>query len=237
MPAPSLLGDVKNNAPGSPLRHLKSRLPLGGRTVRSLIGTIDRVGYRPWRRARSVLLVICLAAIPAALFAQVQEASRRPLIEYVTASPPCEPRSGTISLSLDHKPGATNDDIAVPNVQSPRKLSTSGERWEKFEVEFGIPHKDSSLFKGSMEAAKYRLDRTLFGVQEFVQDFQNAVAFDYQLRSFGRSSSSTNRLAASSVPIPLWDTMENARLQSDIDLNMRAGRAFVGVQLVLPIGK
>jgi hypothetical protein len=31
--------------------------------------------------------------------------------------------------------------------------------------------------------------------------------------------------------------MENARLQSDIDLNMRAGRAFVGVQLVLPIGK
>jgi hypothetical protein len=87
-----------------------------------------------------------------------------------------------------------------------------------------------------METAKYRLDRTLFGMQEVVQDFQNAVSFDYQLRSLGRSSSSTNRLAASSVPIPLWDTMENARFQSDIDLNMGAGRAFVGVQLVLPIG-
>jgi hypothetical protein len=88
-----------------------------------------------------------------------------------------------------------------------------------------------------METAKYRLDRTLFGMQEFVQDFQNAVSFDYQLRSFGRSSSSANRLATSSVPIPLWDTMENARFRSDIDLNMGAGRAFVGVQLVLPIGK
>ena len=64
-----------------------------------------------------------------------------------------------------------------------------------------------------METAKYQLDRTLFGMQEVVQDFQNAVAFDYQLRSLGRSSSSTNRLAASSVPIPLWDTMENARLR------------------------
>ena len=205
--------------------------------MKLLMGTIYRVGCRPWRRMQFVLLVICLAAIPAALFAQVQEASRRPLIEYVTASSPCEPRSGAISLSLDQKPGATNDDVAVPNVRSPRKPSTSGERWEKFEVEFGIPHKDSSLFKGSMETAKYRLDRTLFGMQEVVQDFQNAVAFDYQLRSLGRSSSSTNRLAASSVPIPLWDTMENARFQSDIDLNMGAGRAFVAVKLVLPIGR
>jgi hypothetical protein len=201
------------------------------------MGPIYRVGCRPWRRTQFVLLVICLVAIPAAPFAQVQEARQRPLIEYVTASPPCEPRSRAISLSLDQRPGATNDDIAIANVQSPRKLSTSGERWEKFEVEFGIPHKDSSLIKGSMETAKYRLDRTLFGVQEFVQDFQNAVAFDYQLRSLGRSSSSTNRLAASSVPIPLWDTMENARFQSDIEVNMGAGRAFVGVQLVLPIGR
>ena len=201
------------------------------------MGTIYRVGCQPWRRTQFILLVICLAAIPAALFGQVQEATRRPLIEYVTAPSPCEPRSGAISLSLDQKPAATNDDIAVPNVQSPRKPSTSGERWEKFEVEFGIPHKDSSLIKGSMETAKYRLDRTLFGMQEVVQGFQNAVAFDCQLHSLGRSSSSTTRLTASSVPIPLWDTMENARLQSDIDLNMRAGRAFVGVQLVLPIGK
>jgi hypothetical protein len=189
------------------------------------------------RGARFALPIAFFAAVLAAPFAQAQETSRLPLTEYVTAYSLCEPRSGTISLSLDQTPGATNDDVAVPHVQSPRKPSTSGKRWEEFEVEFGIPHKDSSLFKGSMETAKYRLDRTLFGVQEFVQGFQNAISFDYQLRSLGRSSFSTNRLAASSVPIPLWDTMENARFQSDIDVNMGAGRAFVGVQLVLPIGK
>ena len=188
------------------------------------------------RRTRFALPITFFTAVFAAPFAQAQKASQLSLIEHVTASSPCDPQSGTISLSLDQTPGATNSDVAVPHVQSPRKASTSGERWEKFEVEFGIPHRDSSLFKGSMETAKYRLDRTLFGVQEFVQGFQNAISFDYQLRSLGRSSSSTNRLAASSVPIPLWDTMENARFRSDIDLNMGAGRAFVGVQLVVPIG-
>lgn len=200
------------------------------------MSTIYEAGRRPWRRVRFVLPVICLAAVLATPATQAQEASRRPLIEYVTASPPREPRPGTNSVSPDQKSGATNDDAAVPKVQAPHKPSTSGERWEKFEAEFGIPHKDPSLIKGSMEAAKYRLDHTLFGMQEFVQGVQNIVSFDYELRSLGRSSSSTDRPAASSVPIPLWDTMEQARFQSDIDLNMAAGRAFVGVRLVLPIG-
>jgi hypothetical protein len=193
-------------------------------------------GRRLQRKGRFALPVTLFTAVLAAPFAQAQETSRLPLIEYVTASSLCEPRSGAALLALDQTQATTNNDVAVPHVQSPRKLSTSGERWEKFEVEFGIPHKDSSLLKGSMETAKYRLDHTLFGVQEFVQDFQNAVSFDYQLRSLGHPSSSTNRLATSSVPIPLWNTMENARFQSDIDFNMGAGRAFVGVQLVVPIG-
>lgn len=190
---------------------------------------------RSQRSGRFVLPVICLAAIPTTLFAQVQETSRRPLIEYVTA-PSREPGPGTNSVSRDQNSSVTTDDAAVPNVQAPRKPSTSGERWEKFEVEFGIPYKDPSPIKGSMESAKYRLDRTLFGMQELLQGVQNAVSFDYELRSLSHSSSSTNHLTTSSVPIPLWDTMEKARFQSDIDVNMGAGRAFVGVRLVLPIG-
>ena len=130
----------------------------------------------------------------------------------------------------------TNDEAAALKIKSPYKPSTSGERWEKFECEFGIPHKNPSPFKASIETAKYRLDRTVFGVQEIVQGFQNAVSFDYGLGNLGRPSSPTNHLVASSVPIPLWDTMQQARFKSDIDLNMGAGRAFVGVQLVLPIG-
>ena len=200
------------------------------------MGTIYGAGCRSRRRMRFVLPVICLAAIPATLFAQVQETSWRPLIEYVAASPSREPGPGTNSVSCDQNSSVTTDDAAVPNVQAPRKPSTSGERWEKFEAEFGIPYKDPSLIKGSMETAKYRLDRTLFGMQEFVQGVQNTVSFDYELRGLGYSLSSTNHPAASSVPIPLWDTMEKARFQSDIDLNMAAGCAFVGVRLVLPIG-
>jgi len=193
-------------------------------------------GLQLQRIARFALPVTFLTAILAAPFARAQETSRRLLIEYVTPTPLCEPWPATNSLSLNRRLDTTNDEAAALKIQSPHKPSTSGERWEKFECEFGVPHKDPSLFKASIETAKYRLDRTLFGVQEIVQGFQSAVSFDYELCNFGRSSSSTNRLMASSVPIPLWDTMEKARFQSDIDVNMGAGRAFVGVQLVLPIG-
>ena len=79
-------------------------------------------------------------------------------------------------------------------------------------------------------SAKYQLDRTLFGMQEFVKDIQDAVSFDYELRSLGRSQAPNDCSSASSVPIPLSDSMERARLQSDIDLNTAGGRAFVGVR-------
>lgn len=187
---------------------------------------------RIWERF--VLPVICLAAIPATALAQDQETSRRPLIEYVTASPSRGP--GTNSVSRSQNSSMAADDAPVPSIRAPQMSSTSGDRWEKFEAEFGIPCKDPSLIKGSMESAKYRVDRTLLGMQEIVQDVQKAVSFDYELRRLSHPSSSTNRLTASSVPIPLWDTMEKARFRSDIDLNMAAGRAFVGVQLVLPVG-
>ena len=113
---------------------------------------------------------------------------------------------------------------------------TSGDRWEKFETEFGAPKNDLSVIKGSLETCKYQLDRTLFGMQEFVQNVQHAVSFDCALRNLGGTPSSCSRPGSSSVPIPLWDTMERARFRSDIDLNMGSGHAFLGVQLVLPIG-
>lgn len=185
---------------------------------------------------RLVWSVICLAAILGAGLARAQDARQRPLIEYVSNSLPRESLCGTNSVPTDQPSLGTNDAATVPKMRVPRKQLTSGDRWENFETEFGVPQKDPSLIKGSMESAKYQFDRTLFGAQEFVNDVQNAVSFDCELRSLGRSPSLTDRSSASSVPIPLWDTMERARFQSDIDLNMAAGRAFVGVRLVLPIG-
>jgi hypothetical protein len=191
---------------------------------------------RPQPGTRLVGRIICFAAILGGGLARAQDASQRPLIDYVSNSLPRESLSGSNSVSASQSSLQTNNDAAVPGVKVPREELTSGDRWEKFETEFGTPKKDPSLIKGSMESAKYQLDRSLFGMQEFVQNVQDAVSFDYELRNLDRSPAPNARPWASSVPIPMWDTMERARFQSDIDLNTAGGRAFVGVRLTLPIG-
>jgi hypothetical protein len=177
-----------------------------------------------------------VAAILGSGLAWAQEASQRPLSEYLSSSLPRESLSVSNSFRASQSLRGTNNDAAVSGVRVPRKELTSGDRWEKFEAEFAMPQEDPSLIKGSMESAKYQLDRSLFGVQEFVQNVQDAVSFDYELRNMDRSQGPNARRWASSVPIPLWDTMERARFQSDIDLNVAGARAFVGVRLTLPIG-
>jgi hypothetical protein len=207
-----------------------------GTEVTMYRSTICREDSQQQSGTRIVWRVISFAAILGAGLARAQDASQRPLIEHLSNSPPRESLFGSNSVLASQSSLQTNNDAAVPGVKVPRKELTSGDRWEKFEAEFGTPQKDPSLIKGSMESAKYQLDRALFGMQELVKDVQAAVSFDCELRSLGRSQAPNDRSSASSVPIPLWDTMERARFQSDIDLNMAAGRAFVGVRLVLPIG-
>lgn len=187
-------------------------------------------------KMRFGLPVLCLAAILAPGPTQAQNASRRPLIEYGPAGILHGHFTPTNSVSGGLTEDVANNDAATPKAQTPRRQPTSAERWEKFETDFEIGERDRSPIKGSLVTAKYQLDRALFGIQEFVRGVQDAVSFDCELRSLGRPSSSTGRPGASSVPIPWWDTLEKARLQFDIDVNMGAGRAFVGVRLMLPIG-
>jgi hypothetical protein len=199
-------------------------------------GTTCRAGNQQGSVFRFTSSVIFLAAILAPALVQAQEISRRPLIEcmstcFLHESVPC-----TNSVPANQgSPDGTNA-AAVSKVHSSHRPSTSGERWEKFEAEFGISQKDPSFIRASMETAKYQLDHTLFGMQEFINDVETAVSFDCELRTLGRQPSSARHSAVSSVPIPWWDTMEKARFQSDIDVNMAGGRAFVGVRLMLPIG-
>jgi len=179
---------------------------------------------------------ILLTAILAPGLVQAQEPSRRPFIECVPACflhESLPPR--TNSVPANQSADGTNA-AAVSKVQPSGKPSTSGERWEKFEAEFGIGKRDPSMIKASMESAMYQLDRSLFGMQEFVHDVETAVSFDCELRTLSHTSSSTRHSVVSLVPIPWWDTMEKARFQSDIDLNMAGGRAFVGIRLMLPLG-
>jgi hypothetical protein len=185
---------------------------------------------------RFVPPLVGVAVILTAGLTQAQEASQRPLIEYVRAPALQIPPPGTNSLAASVRSSVTNSAAAISKVQMCSTDLTSGERWEKFECEFGIPQKDPSLVMGSMENAKYQLDRTCFEMQECVRYIQDNVFFDCPLRNIGQTPSSSDRCKFSEVPIPLWDTLQQARFQSDIDLNTASGRAFVGVQLVLPIG-
>ena len=187
---------------------------------------------RRWARGPS-----CLALLAVATVARAQEAKQRLLAEYVPPSLLAESPASTNFAGGIGITGSMDRETANRAMQEPKREPTRGERWEKFEVDFGIRKKDPSLVKGSIESAKYRLDRTVFALSEFVQDVEDAFAFDYELRTLSRKvGTNESPRAASSSPIPLWNAVENARLKSDIDLDVPGGRAFVGVRLVLPIG-
>jgi hypothetical protein len=189
---------------------------------------------------RWVSVAACLAGLFITMIACAQQPKQPLLAEHVptsvlTKAPGSNPTNFTIgTLSTT---GALDGEAASRAMKEPKQKLTRGERWEKFEDEYGIHQKNPSLVKGSLESAKYRLDKTTFAVNEFVQDVEDALSFDYELRSLGREARAEDspRSAAPSS-IPFWDSVENARLKSDIDLDVPRGRAFVGVRLVLPIG-
>jgi len=117
-------------------------------------------------------------------------------------------------------------------VTSPRirGLST-GQRWEAFETEFGITDEDYSWFKGSLQTAKYQLDKTVFAMDDFVTALEDTFRFEYDLRAGTGSFGTDSRVQRQPA-----DPRRNARLRSDIDLHPFSGRAFIGLRLVVPFG-
>jgi hypothetical protein len=178
-----------------------------------------------------------MSLLVAATGAAGEEAKKSLLVEHVPSSVLDKPLAPTNSATAGGIAGSTNGEAMTHALKEPRHELTREERWERFETEFGIRKKDPSLVKGSIESAKYRLDKTVFAADEFVQGVEKTLSFDYELRTLGRgTTSNASSRVPSSPPIPLWDAVWNARLQSDIDLNMTSERAFVGIRLVLPVG-
>jgi hypothetical protein len=179
----------------------------------------------------------CLLGASFAFAGHAQEAKRELLVEHVSPSILAAPIASTNSIALLDAANPMDEEEAAHFMNRPSRKLTEGERWEKFEAEFGLSQKSPSFIKGSVESTKYRLDRTTFILNEFVQNVENALSFDYGLRpAGGPNGTNTIRRGAASSPIPLWDAVQNARFKSDIDLNVPGGRAFLGVRLVLPIG-
>lgn len=197
-----------------------------------LVNTIRQRRHRDFAAA-----AVWLAALALATVARTEEPKQRLLAEHVPSSVLAEPLASTNSDSGSGTIGAVDGETAARSMKEPSRERSAGDRWEQFETEFGIHKKNPSLVKGSLESAKYRLDKTVFAVNEFVQNVENKLSFDYKLRSLGRAANSNeSSRATSSSAIPLWDPLENAHLKSDINLDAVGGRAFVGVRLVLPIG-
>ena len=153
-----------------------------------------------------------------------------PLSEYVAPSlldGETEPAAG-IALH----PSAM--ETAVYTTATSRRRVTSIERWERFEAEFGIKKREDSIMFGSLQEAKYQLDRATFTMQELILTVEEALRFDYGLSDLGLPVTPSKSPRSTSGDL-WWDAVQNARFKSDVSLNV--GReSFVGVKLVLPIG-
>jgi hypothetical protein len=107
-------------------------------------------------------------------------------------------------------------------------------KWEKFEIEFGIRQKDPTLVGGALQSAKYRLDRALFTVQDWVDNVEHALRFEYDIaRPFSGASANASRRAYSN---PLLNALEGGKLKSDVDLSVPKGSAYLGMKLEFPLG-
>ncbi|MEI6083000.1 MAG: hypothetical protein WCS70_01720 [Verrucomicrobiota bacterium] len=143
-----------------------------------------------------------------------------------------------VPLSLLNAPaGKSNTVTTVSTTQTSatrRQTGSTGDRWVKFEADFGITDKDAAPVKGSLQAAKYQLDQTTFVLQEFVKNVEDQLRFDYGVRDFSSAPTTpkSSRLNSGNI---LLDTLNATRFQSDINLQT-VGRQFVGVKLVLPLG-
>lgn len=179
--------------------------------------------------------VTCFVGANFALSSDQENPHRALLAEYVPPSLLLQ-TNDTAAVSKIIHPRARYYTVSSEMLQSRTRALTAGERWENFETEFGLRERNTSRMLGSVESAKYQLDKTLFAMQEFVGDVEEAVSFDYALRDIGRrppANGATDRRVYDNLWMDAW---QNARFKSDIDLDMVKGRAFVGVRLVLPLG-
>jgi hypothetical protein len=138
--------------------------------------------------------------------------------------PPATARQGLLARQV--KP----DDAALRSTSEP----TAGERWETFEAEFGLSNTNPSLLLGSIQNAKYQLDRATFAIQEFTRSVEATLRFDYGIADLvGMPPRRPGRpLMTGNI---FQDSFEQVRFKSDIRLNA-IGESFIGVKLEMPIG-
>ena len=200
---------------------------------------MSRTLKRKCGTGRSGRLMGLLCAASCFLFAPVAPAQtndQQLLVSHV--SPSLTDTHQAVTSPLRTAEGAQNTALSESDswqITTQRRELTQGEKWERFEAEFGITHKNSSFVRGVLESAKYRLDKTVFGLQEWVDAIEGVLRFDYPLTGLGNAPGGTVSSHLNDS-VPFWGSLETPRLQSDIDLDPFTRRAFVGVRVVFRFG-
>jgi len=163
--------------------------------------------------------------------------AQEPVEAYLIVQVPTSDLSKRINRETQEKPplSSTTSNISQRIMKDAPRQMTVGERWEQFEAEFGIQQRNSSFVKGNIESAKYNVDKTLFAMQELVDNIENILRFEYELQELSAPLQNEQEFKRKQSNF-LLRTLESGSIKSDVKLNVFSGDAFVGVRLVLPIG-
>jgi hypothetical protein len=169
---------------------------------------------------------VCLGSIPSGLAQTTSDTDIR-LVGFSTTSlrsqptPPI-PATQTNSTSVADTKG---QDLIKP------AATTSQDRWNKFENEYGIGEDSPSAICRVFQACKYGLDRMTFTAQETAKRCE----FTYDL---GSESDLVNRPIAPQYGVPVFGKFGHAQFKSEVTIHdPQTGEAFIGLKLAIPFGQ
>jgi hypothetical protein len=118
------------------------------------------------------------------------------------------------------------DDILKPTTTS------AGDRWVKFEQEYGIQEESGSALGRMIQNAKYGLDTMCFTALEGAKELEFTHDFGEDSESaFGTGG------AQPDYSVPMVGRLGHAQLKSEVTVHdPDTGEAFVGLKLTIPFG-
>jgi hypothetical protein len=187
------------------------------------------------RSSRAVLgvavagVVVCFGSIS---WAQAQTEQAIQLVDYSAPSYLSRlpvPHFGiqTNAAFVTDPKGRDIGDIIKPGI------TTSADRWTKFESEYGIEQESLSPIGRMFQVAKYGLDRMTFTAQETAKKCE----FNYDL-GCAPPNESGSRSAAPQYSLPMFGRFGRAQMKSEVTIHdPQTGQAFIGLKLSIPFGQ
>lgn len=160
-----------------------------------------------------------------------QEAQTNRLADYVspayfTPDPVAPASAGTNGAEIVAANASLWDDVLKPATTSP------GDRWVKFEREYGVERKSSSTVGRMIQTAKYGLDTMCFAAQEAARKLEFTYAIgEESATAFGSGT------AQPEYSLPMFGRLGHVQLKSEVTVHdPQTGEAFIGLKLAIPFG-